>query len=54
MADGAYDTNDNFNYLDERGVGPPGIKVRANAVIDYESPGRAKAIKERKKLGETV
>ena len=51
LADGAYDTNDNFNYMDGRGVGPPGIKVRANAVIDDESPARAEAVKERKKLG---
>ena len=51
LADGAYDTNDNFDYLDERGVGPPGIKIRDNAVINDEFPARANAVKERQKLG---
>ncbi len=31
-ADGAYDSNSNFRYLEERGI-KPGIKVRKNSII---------------------
>jgi hypothetical protein len=31
-ADGAYDSNSNFRYLEERGINP-GIKVRKNSIV---------------------
>ncbi len=31
-ADGAYDSNSNFRYLEEKGI-KPGIKVRKNSII---------------------
>ena len=34
--DGAYDTNDAFNLMAEKGVDCPGIKIRENAVVGDE------------------
>jgi hypothetical protein len=36
LADGAYDTNSNFRYLEENGI-TPGIKVRKNSIISIKN-----------------
>jgi hypothetical protein len=36
LDDGAYDTNRNFRYLEEKGV-KPGIKVRKNSIISSKN-----------------
>jgi len=52
LADGAYDTRECFNYLDKRGVGPPGIRVRDNASTKpHRCWLRQQAVLERRKLG---
>jgi len=51
LADGAYDTRDCFEYLmTDRGLDPPGIKVRENASHKGLSD-RAFAVRERRDLG---
>ena len=49
--DGAYDTNDAFNLMAEKGVECPGIKIRENAVIGNEPSPRSNAVLELKKNG---
>ena len=49
LADGAYDYHEVFKLLEEKGVGPPGIKIRKNARRGL-SP-RGQAVKEFQKLG---
>ena len=48
--DGAYDTNDAFNLMAEKGVDCPGIKIRENAVIGDDPSPRSNAVLEFKKL----
>ena len=36
LADGAYDSNGNFRYLEEKRI-QPGIKVRKNSVIIHKN-----------------
>ena len=49
--DGAYDTKDNFNILEEDEI-ESGIKTRKNATTGAKgSPYRAKCVRERNKLG---
>ena len=48
LADGAYDHHKVFELLEEKGVGPPGIKIRKNARRGL-SP-RGQAVKEFQKL----
>ena len=41
LADGAYDTENIFDFLEEKGVGPPGIKIRKNARTSLSPRGEA-------------
>jgi len=51
LADGSYDSRDNFNYLADKGIEPV-IKIRKNASTRArESPARARKVRERKELG---
>ncbi len=51
LADGAYDTKELFNLLEEKGI-KAGIKTRKNAVtIAKGSPYRAKCIRELRDIG---
>ncbi len=36
LADGAYDSNKNFNYLNEKRI-QPGIKVRKNSIVSTKN-----------------
>ena len=36
LEDGAYDTNDTFEFMKSNGVDCPGIKIRRNAVVGKE------------------
>ena len=36
LADGVYDSNKNFKYLNEKGI-QPGIKVRKNSIISIKN-----------------
>lgn len=49
LADGSYDDEDAFELLEEKGLGPPGIKIRKNARRGL-SP-RGQAVKEFQNLG---
>ena len=50
LADGSYDSRDNFNYLDSKGIEPV-IKTRKDASTKARgSPARAKKVRERKKI----
>jgi len=50
-ADGAYDSKENFNYLDSEGIEPI-IKIRSNASTKARgSPARAKRVREVKEIG---
>lgn len=49
LGDGAYDDEEVFELLEEKGIGPPGIKIRKNARRGL-SP-RGQATKEFRKLG---
>lgn len=49
LMDGAYDDKEVFKLLEEKGVGPPDIKIRKDAKTGL-SP-RGQAVKEFKKLG---
>lgn len=53
IADGAYDTRDNFDFLDERGIEAI-IRMRKNANMKRRGGGaaRPRAVKERNLLGE--
>ena len=49
--DGAYDSRDNFNFLDKEEIQPV-IKTRKNSSTRARgSPSRAKMVKERKEIG---
>lgn len=51
LADGSYDSRDNFNYLDGNGIEPV-IKTRKDASTRARgSPSRAKMVRERKEIG---
>lgn len=50
-ADGAYDSKENFDYLDGKGI-EPAIKMRKNSSTRARgSPSRAKHVREMKELG---
>jgi len=51
LMDGAYDTNDAFNLMAEKGVNCPGIKIRENAIVGDEPSPRSNAVLEFKKNG---
>ena len=51
LMDGGYDTNDAFNFMKEKGVDCPGIKIRENAVVGDEPSPRSNAVLEYKKMG---
>jgi len=51
LMDGAYDTNDAFNFMKDMGVDCPGIKIRANAKVGEEPSPRSNAVLEFKKNG---
>ena len=50
LMDGAYDKEEVFKFLKEKGVAMPGIKIRKNAIIKAGSE-RAKSVLEFKKYG---
>lgn len=52
LGDGAYDTEDLFNFLKEKGISRPGVKIRKNAVVgDDPESNRANSVLESKKWG---
>lgn len=51
LMDGAFDTNDAFNFMKEKGVDCPGIKIRENAVVGEEPSPRSNAVLDYLKNG---
>lgn len=51
LMDGAFDTNDAFNFMKEKGVDCPGIKIRENAVVGEELSPRSNAVLDYLKNG---
>jgi len=51
LMDGAYDTNDAFEFMKSKGVDCPGIKIRENAVVGKGESSRSTAVLEFKKMG---
>jgi hypothetical protein len=51
LMDGAYDTNDAFEFMKSKGVDCPGIKIRENAVVGKWESARSTAVLEFKKMG---
>jgi hypothetical protein len=51
LGDGAYDTEDAFKFMEEKGVNNPGIKIRKNAKVGNDPTPRANAVLEFKKYG---
>jgi hypothetical protein len=51
LMDGAYDTNDAFEFMKSKGVDCPGIKIRENAVVSKDESARSTAVLEFKKMG---
>jgi hypothetical protein len=50
LMDGAYDKEDVFKFLKEKGVGDPGIKIRKNAIVKAGSE-RAESVLQFQKYG---
>jgi hypothetical protein len=51
LMDGAYDTNDAFEFMKSKGLDFPGIKIRENAVVGKVAFARSAAVLEYKKMG---
>ena len=51
LEDGAYDTNDAFEFMKSNGADCPGIKIRGNAVVGKEESARSMAVLEYQKMG---
>jgi hypothetical protein len=51
LMDGAYDTNDAFEFMKSKGVDCPGIKIRENAIVGKDVSARSTAVLEFKKIG---
>jgi hypothetical protein len=51
LMDGAFDTNDAFNFMKEKGVDCPGIKIRENAIVSEEPSPRSNAVLDYLKNG---
>jgi len=51
LADGAYDTNDAFEFMKSKGVDCLGIKIRENAIVGKDASSRSTAVLEYKKNG---
>ncbi len=51
LADGAYDTNDAFEFMKSNDADCPGIKIRENAVVGKEEFARSMAVLEYQKMG---
>ncbi len=51
LMDGAYDTNDAFEFMKSKGVDCPGIKIRENARVGKDASARSTAVLEFKKMG---
>lgn len=51
LMDGAFDTNDAFNVMKEKGVDCPGIKIRENAIVGEEQSPRSNAVLDYLKNG---
>ncbi len=51
LMDGAYDTNDAFEFMKSKGVDCPGIKIRENAIVGKDVSARSTAVLEFKKMG---
>ena len=46
LEDGAYGTNDAFEFMKSNGADCPGIKIRGNAVVGKEESARSMAVLE--------
>jgi hypothetical protein len=51
LMDGGYDSKDAFDFMKEKGVDCPGIKIRENAVVGEEQSPRSNSVLEYKKMG---
>ena len=51
LEDGAYGTNDAFEFMKSNGEDCPGIKIRGNAVVGKEESVRAMAVLKYQKMG---
>ncbi len=51
LMDGAYDTNDAFEFMKSKSVDCPGIKIRENAIVGKEESARSTAVLEIQKNG---
>ena len=51
LEDGAYDTNDAFEFMKSNCSDCPGIKIRGNAVVGKEESVRSMAVLEYQKMG---
>jgi hypothetical protein len=51
LMDGAYDTNDAFEFMKSKGVDCPGIKIRENALVGKGESARSTAVLEFNKMG---
>ena len=51
LEDGAYDTNDAFEFMKSNGADCPGIKIRGNAVVGKEESARSMAVLEYQNMG---
>jgi hypothetical protein len=51
LEDGAYGTNDVFEFMKSNGSDCPGIKIRTNAVVGKEESSRSMAILEYQQSG---
>ncbi len=51
LEDGAYDTNDAFEFMKSNGTDCPGIKIRGNAVVGKEESARSTAVLAYQKMG---
>ncbi len=51
LEDGAYDTNDAFEFMKLNDADCPDIKIRGNAVVDKEESARSIAALECQKMG---
>ena len=49
LEDGAYDTNDAFEFMKSSGADCPGIRIRGNAVVGKEGSSRSIAVLEYQK-----
>lgn len=51
LGDSSYDSRDNFNYLNSKGIEPVIKTIKNASTKARDSPARAKGVRERKKIG---